>query len=122
MPTLAAGLSIGEYARSLERRLASSPAVLLAVIWALSARATSGPRGHGWGSAWLVLVDCAAGWAWRRPPGAVRRVACVWAGIGVAAVIVMATWLLTYLLAGVGGVLARHGRCSGSRPQEAPTR
>ncbi|HEX7610133.1 MAG TPA: response regulator, partial [Solirubrobacteraceae bacterium] len=48
----------------------------------------------------LVLLDFTAGWAWRRPPGAVRRVACVWAIVGVAAVILLFTWLLTWLLAG----------------------
>ncbi|HEX5852533.1 MAG TPA: histidine kinase [Solirubrobacteraceae bacterium] len=101
MPTLAAGLSIGEYARSLERRLALLAAVLLAAIWALSG------RGYFWpGWAWLglgvvVLLDYAAGWAWRQPRGAVRRVASVWTLVGVAAVILLATWLLTWLLAGV---------------------
>ncbi len=101
MPTLAAGLSIGEYARSLVRRLALLTAVLLGAIWAL------GAQGYFWPAwAWLglivpVLLDYTADWAWRQPPGAVRRVACVWALVSVAAVILMLTWLLTWLLAGV---------------------
>jgi signal transduction histidine kinase len=100
MPTLAAGLSIGEYARSLVRRLAFLAAVLLVAIWALDG------QGYFWPAwAWLglvvpVLLDYTADWAWRHPPGAVRRVACVWALVSVAAVILMLTWLLTWLLAG----------------------
>lgn len=101
MPALAAGLSIGEYVRSLVRRLAFLAAVLVAAIWAI------GDRGYFWPAwAWLglgdlVLLDLAADWAWRRAPGAVRRVACVWAAVGVAGVILLFTWLLTWLLAGV---------------------
>ena len=38
MPALAAGLSLGEYARSLVRRLAFLSAVLVAAIWALDGR------------------------------------------------------------------------------------
>jgi signal transduction histidine kinase len=100
MPALAAGLSLGEYARSLERRLAALIAVLLVGIWALSG------QGYFWPAwAWLgllvpVLLDYTAAWAWRHPPGAVRRVACVWALVSVAAVILVVTWLLTWLLAG----------------------
>ena len=48
-----------------------------------------------------MLLDFGARWAWRHPPGAVRRVACVWTLVGVAAVILVFTWLLTWLLAGV---------------------
>ncbi len=103
MPTLAAGLSIGEYARSLERRLALLAAVVVAAIWALAGRGYLWPAWAWLGLGVVVLIDWAAGWAWRRPPGALRRVACVWAAIGVATVIVMATWLLTSQLAGVGG-------------------
>jgi signal transduction histidine kinase len=101
MPTLAAGLSLGEYARSLVRRMAALTTVLLAAIWALDG------QGYFWPAwAWLglmvaVLLDFAAGWAWRRPPGPERRVACVWTLIAVASVILLATWLLTWLLAGV---------------------
>jgi signal transduction histidine kinase len=102
MPALAAGLSIGEYARSIERRVALLSAVLLGVIWALAGQGYFWPAWAWLGLGVVVLVDWAAGWAWRRQPGAVRRVACVWVAIGVAAVILMATWLLTYLLAGVG--------------------
>jgi signal transduction histidine kinase len=101
MPTLAAGLSLTEYARSLLRRFAALTAVLLAAIWALD--------GHGyfWPAwAWLglivpLLLDFTARWAWRHERGAVRRVACVWALVSVAAVILLMTWLLTWLLAGV---------------------
>lgn len=101
MPTLAAGLSIGQYARSVMHRVAALIAVLLAAIWALDG------QGYLWPAwAWLglgvpVLLDFTAGWAWRKSPGAVRRVACVWALAGVAAVILLLTWLLTWLLAGV---------------------
>jgi signal transduction histidine kinase len=102
MPTLAAGLSLAEYVRSLVPRLASLIAVLLVGIWAL------GGRGYFWPAwAWLglavpVILNLAARWAWRFPAGASRRVACLWAVLGVAAVILVMTWLLTWLLAGVG--------------------
>jgi signal transduction histidine kinase len=101
MPTLAAGLSLGEYARSLARRMAILVVVLLGAIWALAG------QGYFWPAwAWLgvmvaVLLDFAAGWVWRQRPGAERRVAGVWALIGAAAVILLSTWLLTWLLAGV---------------------
>jgi signal transduction histidine kinase len=101
MPALAAELSVGQYARFLARRLAGLTAVLLVAIWAL------GERGYFWPAwAWLglgvpLLLDFVARWAWRHPPGAVRRVACVWALVSVAAVILVMTWLLTWLLAGV---------------------
>lgn len=101
MPVLAAGLSRGEYARSLFRRLAGLTAVLLTAIWAL------GGQGYFWPAwAWLglvvpLLLDFTASWAWRHERGAVRRVACVWALVSVAAVILLLTWLLTWLLAGV---------------------
>jgi signal transduction histidine kinase len=101
MPALAAGLSLGEYARSLVRRMAALAAVLLVAIWALAG------QGYFWPAwAWLglvvpVLLDFAAAWAWRHQAGAERRVACVWGLIAVVAVIVMLTWLLTWLLAGV---------------------
>jgi len=101
MPTLAAGLTLREYARSLVRRLAALTAVLLTAIWALDG------QGYFWPAwAWLglivpVLLDFTARWAWRHPRGAVRRVACVWALVSVAAVILLMTWLLTWLLAGV---------------------
>jgi signal transduction histidine kinase len=100
MPTLAAGLSVAQYARSLVRRLAALAAVLLTAIWAL------GGQGYFWPAwAWLgvgvpVLLDYTAAWAWRRPAGPVRRVACVWALVSVVAVILIFTWLLTWLLAG----------------------
>jgi signal transduction histidine kinase len=101
MPALAAGLSLGEYIRSAGRRLAALTAVLLVAIWALSG------QGYFWPAwAWLglgapALASAGASWAWRRPAGAERRVACVWALIAVAAAILTATWLLTWLLAGV---------------------
>ena len=101
MPVLAAGLSIGEYARSLVRRLALLSAVLLAAIWALDGEGYFWPAWAWLGLGVLVLLDFGAAWAWRHPPGAVRRVACVWALVGVAAVILVFTWLLTWLLAGV---------------------
>ncbi|HUB74500.1 MAG TPA: histidine kinase [Solirubrobacteraceae bacterium] len=100
MPALAAGLSIGEYARSLERRLAFLVALLLAGIWALDGQGYLWPAWAWLGLGVLVLIDLGASWAWRHPPGAVRRVACVWTGVGVAATILVCTWLLTWLLAG----------------------
>ena len=101
MPALAAGLSIGEYARSLVRRLALLSALLLLGIWALDGRGYFWPAWAWLGLGVLVLIDSGAAWAWRHPPGAVRRVACVWTLVGVAAVILVFTWLLTWLLAGV---------------------
>jgi signal transduction histidine kinase len=101
MPTLAAGLSLGQYARSLERRLAALAAVLLGAIWALDGQGYFWPAWAWLGLGVTVLLDFTASWAWRHEPGAVRRVACVWALVSVAAVILMLTWLLTWLLAGV---------------------
>ncbi len=101
MPALAAGLSIGEYARSLVRRLAFLSSVLVAAIWALGGQGYFWPAWVWLGVGDLVLLDFAASWAWRHPPGAVRRVACVWAVVGAAGVILVFTWLLTWLLAGV---------------------
>jgi DNA-binding CsgD family transcriptional regulator len=101
MPTQAAGLSLGQYARSLVRRLAALTAVLLGAIWALTGQGYFWPAWAWLGLAVPVLLDFTAGWAWRHERGAVRRVACVWALIGVAGTILMLTWLLTWLLAGV---------------------
>jgi signal transduction histidine kinase len=101
MPALAAGLSFGEYARSIVRRLAALASVLLAAIWALDGRGYFWPAWAWLGLAVPVLLDFTARWAWRHQPGAVRRVACVWALVSVAAVILLMTWLLTWLLAGV---------------------
>src|SRR3984957_2657362 len=100
MPALAAGLSIGEYARSLVRRLAFLSSVLVAAIWALSGQGYFWPAWVWLGLGDLVLLDFSASWAWRQQRGAVRRVACVWALVGAAAVILIFTWLLTWLLAG----------------------
>ena len=100
IPRPAAGLSWGQYARSLVRRLAALTAVLLAAIWALTGQGYFWPAWAWLGLLVVVLCDYAAGWVWRRPAGAPRRVACVWAAIGVAAVILVMTWLLTWLLAG----------------------
>ncbi len=93
-------MSWGQYTRSLVRRLAALAAVLLAAIWALTGQGYFWPAWAWLGLVVVVLCDYSAGWVWRRPPGAARRVACVWAVIGVAAVILMMTWLLTWLLAG----------------------
>src|ERR1700685_4277781 len=101
MPVLAAGLSRGEYARSLVRRLAALTAVLLTAIWAIGGQGDFWPAWAWLGLAGAVLLDFTAGWAWRHERGAVRRVACVWALVSVAAVILLLTWLLTWLLAGV---------------------
>ncbi len=101
MPTHAQGLSPGQYARSLVRRLAALTAVLLGAIWALTGQGYFWPAWAWLGLAVPVLLDSTAGWAWRHERGAVRRVACVWALIGVAGTILMLTWLLTWLLAGV---------------------
>jgi signal transduction histidine kinase len=100
MPTLAAGLSIGEYARSLVRRLSLLTAALLAGIWALDGLGYFWPAWAWLGLGVLVVIDFGAAWAWARPAGAVRRVACVWTIVGVAGVILVFTWLLTWLLAG----------------------
>jgi DNA-binding CsgD family transcriptional regulator len=101
MPTQAVGLSLGQYARSLVRRLAALAAVLLTAIWALTGRGYFWPAWAWLGLAVPVLLDFTANWAWRRERGAARRVACVWALIAVAGMILMLTWLLTWLLAGV---------------------
>ena len=78
----------------------SSRRCSLAAIWALDGQGYFWPAWAWLGLGVLVLLDFTAAWAWRHPPGAVRRVACVWTLVGVAAVILMATWLLTWLLAG----------------------
>jgi signal transduction histidine kinase len=101
MPRPAAGLSWGQYARSLLRRLAALAAVLLVAIWALTGQGYFWPAWAWLGLVVVVLCDYSAGWVWRRRPGAPRRVAFLWAVIGVAAVILVMTWLLTWLLAGV---------------------
>src|SRR5271170_4480430 len=101
MPTLAAGLSLGEYARSLVRRLAALTAVLVTAIWAIGGQGYFWPAWVWLGLAVPVLLDFTAGWAWRHERGAVRRVACVWALVSVVAVILLLTWILTWLLAGV---------------------
>src|SRR5271163_1795149 len=101
MPALAAGLSLGEYARSLFRRLAALTAVLVTAIWAIGGQGYFWPAWVWLGLAVPVLLDFTAGWAWRHERGAVRRVACVWALVSVAAVILLLTWILTWLLAGV---------------------
>ena len=59
MPTLAAGLSIGEYARSLVRRLAFLSAVLVAAIWALDGQGYFWPAWAWLGLGDLVLLDFA---------------------------------------------------------------
>ena len=100
MPGSAAGLSLGQYARSLVRRLAALAAVLLAAIWALTGHGYFWPAWAWLGLVVVVLLDYSAGWVWRRPSGAARRVAGGWAVIGVATVILVMTWLLTWLLAG----------------------
>jgi DNA-binding CsgD family transcriptional regulator len=100
MPRPAAGLSWGQYARSLLRRLAALAAVLLVAIWALTGQGYFWPAWAWLGLVVVVLCDYSAGWVWRRQPGAPRRVAFLWAVIGVAATILVMTWLLTWLLAG----------------------
>ena len=87
MPRLAAGLSIAQYARSLMRRLALLSAILLVAIWALDGQGYFWPAWAMLGLGVAVLLESTAGWAWRKPPGAVRRVACVWALVSAAAVI-----------------------------------
>ena len=101
MPTLAAELSLPQYLRSLVPRMAGLVAALLLGIWALGAHGYFWPAWAWLGLLVVVLCDYAAGWVWRRPAGAPRRVAFVWSAIGVAAVILVMTWLLTWLLAGV---------------------
>jgi hypothetical protein len=70
MPTLAVGLSLGEYARSLERRLAALAAVLLAAIWALTGQGYFWPAWAWLGLVVTVLLDFTASWAWKHEPGA----------------------------------------------------
>lgn len=72
MPALAAGLSLGEYARSLVRRLAFLSAVLVAAIWALGGRGYFWPAWAWLGLGDLVLLDFAADWAWRLPAARIR--------------------------------------------------
>jgi DNA-binding CsgD family transcriptional regulator len=100
MPRSAAGLSLGQYARSLVRRMAALLAVLLVAIWALTGQGYFWPAWAWLGLVVVVLLDYAVGWVWRHQAGPARRVAGVWAVLGVAAVILMMTWLLTWLLAG----------------------
>ena len=80
--------------------MAGLAAVLLVAIWALTGQGYFWPAWAWLGLIVVVLLDYSAGWVWRRPSGAARRVAGVWAVIGVAAVILVMTWLLTWLLAG----------------------
>jgi signal transduction histidine kinase len=101
MPTLAAELSVTQYARFLTRRMAGLTAVLLIAIWALTGHGYFWPAWAWLGLGVLLLLEVVGGWAWRHPRGAVRRVACVWALVSVAAVILVMTWVLTWLLAGV---------------------
>jgi signal transduction histidine kinase len=100
MPVLAAGLSTREYARSVWHRFAFLATIVTGAVWLLSGQGYFWPAWVWLGLGDLVLLDFTAGWAWRRPPGAVRRVACVWALVGATAVILVFTWLLTWLLAG----------------------
>ncbi len=97
----AAGLSLGEYARSLLRRLAALTAVLWPRSGRSTARGTSGLPGPGSGSACRCCSTSRRAGRGGTPAEPVRRVACVWALVSVAAVILLLTWLLTWLLAGV---------------------
>src|ERR1700736_2479812 len=101
MPALAAGLSVGEYIRSVMARLAALIAVLVTAIWALDGQGYFWPAWVWLGLGVPLMLERTASWAWRHPPGAVRRVACIWALVSVAAAIPVLTWLLTWLLAGV---------------------
>ena len=101
MPLLAAGLSLGEYLRSLVRRIAFLTAVLVGAIWALSGEGYLWPAWVWLGLGVIVLLDWSAAWAWRRAPGPERRVACVWTLVGAGAVILVFTWLITWRLDGV---------------------
>lgn len=97
------GLTRAQFARLVAYRAALLSAVLLLVLWAMTGRGAFWP---GW--AWLglgvpVLVDLAFRWPRRFATSASRRVALVWALSGVATTVLMATWLLTHTVAGVGG-------------------
>jgi signal transduction histidine kinase len=98
MPTLAAGLSLGEYASHLMRRMALLVALLLLGIWALSGEGYFWPAWVWLGLSVPVALDIVGRWAWRHERGASRRVACVWAVILVATGILVFTWILTALL------------------------
>jgi signal transduction histidine kinase len=101
MPSLAASLSPQEYASSLLRRIGVLVSVLLVSIWALDG------QGYFWPAwAWLGLIvtttlDVTSRWAWRQEPGALRRVACVWALALYATGILVLIWVLTAVLDGV---------------------
>jgi signal transduction histidine kinase len=101
MPTLAAGLSIGQYMSHLMRRMAALTALLLLGIWALDGEGYFWPAWAWLGLAVPVTLDIAGRWAWHHERGASRRVACVWAVILVATGILVFTWILTRMLDGV---------------------
>ncbi len=101
MPTLAAGLSIGQYASHLTRRMAALIALLLLGIWALSGQGYLWPAWAWLGLSVPVSLDIVGRWAWAHERGASRRVACVWAVILVATGFLVFTWILTRLLDGV---------------------
>jgi len=97
------GLTRREFARLVALRLAVLSAVLLPTIWAMTGRGGFWP---GW--AWLglgvpVLLDLAVRWPARFATSASRRVALVWALIGVATATLLATWLLAQSISGVQG-------------------
>ncbi|HEY1687302.1 MAG TPA: histidine kinase [Solirubrobacteraceae bacterium] len=100
MPSLAAGLSPGEYGSLLLRRIGSLAGVLLLAIWALTGQGYFWPAWMWLGLAVFATLDVAGRWAWRQERGAPRRVACVWALALFATGILVATWVLTAVLDG----------------------
>ncbi len=101
------GLSRGQFARLVAYRAAVLAAVVLPTLWLMTGRGAFWP---GW--AWLgvgvpVLLDLALRWPARFETTASRRVALVWALIGVATVTLLSTWLLTRSVAGVAGFWPR---------------
>ena len=85
-------------------------------------RATSGRRGRGSGSACPCCWTSPPAGRGASPPGAVRRVACVWALVERGGGDPDAD-LAAHLAAGRRAATSgRPGRCSGWRPRAAPTR
>ncbi|MHB1537358.1 MAG: sensor histidine kinase [Solirubrobacteraceae bacterium] len=100
MPSLAAGLSLQEYASTLLRRIGVLASALLITIWALEGQGYFWPAWALLGLIVTTILDVTGRWAWRKERGAPRRVACVWSVALVATGILVLTWGLTSALDG----------------------